>query len=905
MKISAVGAWRIILWLVIGSGFVPLYRYLDLPAAEGGGFSTFRWAVVLVIVLVQLVGGLLLLHSWRYPGRTAAGLERLRARTDSTSQQAAIYCLGVLFLLACLYTILLAPEIDEIYSRLIFLRLGPVVGWAAFVTALLLMGFGLLHGSLPFRFSFLASFWIFLGLLAGSLLAWTLLARPLIPELVNRAGWNATGVPVIEWQLALAWLGGLALAGLAAYLDRRMPARKGTSRSSSLWPDLALAILLWLLAVLVWQSIEITPSWFVSSRLPPNRELYPYSDARLYDTVAQDALDGAGFRFYRSPYIRRPLHALYMLVLHLAAGQGYEKLVLAQILILAMLPVLMYFLVKAFHNRFSGAMAALLLLIREANAIALAGTITSAHVKVLLVDLLTSMLVMLVVLAAFHWLKNLTSARLTGLGVGGCLGLAMLVRLETSVFIPAVLLLLLLLLLPGRHYRTLWIQSLTFVLGIGLVISPWVARNWLQTGEIFIDSPGHRQSLILQRFTLWQQSALQPTAVPTTTQPALPTPVEDAPPVTPAVEPPSTGANIAQLSLDPHSPRGLAAYFLAHYLNSQVQTILYLPSTFRWLDSLVSLSGHGSLERFLVSCCSPRDYVRRLPFWHRWEGDFPRQSLLPIALNLAMVASGASLMWRRHRWVGLVPAVLWVFYLAAHAIFRNSGGRYILPVDWVAAMYFSIGLAHGTLYLYRILFGAEKRREAGQPAARADLPVTGSPAGLKFISYPLCLLCFLVSLAIPLVETGLPGRFSPEQEQRMLNQFLESPQLTQAQKQQLTQSLQAGSAAQVGRALYPQLFRAGYGAPGYEQGPLSARDYPRLVFFLTGADSSDLALPVQGRVEPVPDGTLALVVLCPAGYPNFPEVLAAGFFNVSGELEEIYYRSAEAGEYACPSNTAP
>lgn len=907
MKFSSLKIWRTFLILVFLSGLIPLASYLGFfsssSTAIASGMSSFRLVIIFLIAFVQVLALAFLVRSLIFPLRVAANLETLRNRSAPLHRQTIFYLAGFLTLLMGLYAIMLAPEIIEIFARQIFQRILPILYWSVFLISLALLGFSFLHAGLPFRNKFHRSFLLAFGFTLVTFLAWLLIARPYIPELVNRAGWNAIGVPVVEWQLALAWLGGLAIVALIAFIERRVMRKPPNARNFPRWFDILIATLFWFTAVISWQSIEITPSWFVSTRLPPNREFYPLSDARLYDTVAQDALDGVGFRFDRTPYVRRPLHGLYLLALHTVAGQSYEKLVFIQILILGFLPVLMYFLGKSFHNRLSGGISALLLILREANSIALAGTITAAHAKVLLADLLTTLLVMLVVYVAFHWFKSIETSHFGGLGLGGILGLAMLTRLETSVFIVVFLLLLMVVLLPKRKFRPFAFQATGFLIGIVLIISPWVLRNWIRTGQVFIDSPSHRQSLILQRFILWKENP--PQIAPPATQTDLPMPTIKSPlkPATslyPTPVVPVQAPSIPDLTLDPQSLGGLATYFAVHFLNSQIQAFLILPSTFRGLDSLVSLAGHRSLSRFFDDCCSLKDYVRRLPFWHRWLGEFPRQTLLPIVINALAIAYGVSLMWRRQRWLGLMPALLWLSYLFAHAVFRNSGGRYVLPVDWISIFYFSISLAYGTLFLHSVLFKGRVSAQPMAPGFELEPAILPQAAGVRVPALSIFLICLLISVSIPVTESLLPARYTPEVEKQMLDTLLDSPELTEHRRQEILATLEGGSQARVGRALYPQLFRTGYGAPGYEYGPLSAQDYPRLVFFLTGKSSSDLALPVEERVGSIPDGSDALVILCPSEFPEFPQVLAAAFFNPSGRLEKLLYRSSDAGEYSCP-----
>ena len=285
--------------------------------------------------------------------------------------------------------------------------------------------------------------------------------------------------------------------------------------------DLIVAVLLWGTAVLLWQSVPLDASWFVTENRPPNFEPYPNSDAHYYDTPAQTALVGEGFYFYNTPFIRRPLYAAFLTALHVIGGQDYNQVAFLQILVLAFFPVLGYLVTRALHNRFSGLILAILLILRETNSIAISGNITASHVKLLMVDMPTTMLVSGFVLALLHWFKTINRSQIAALFTGGVLGACILLRAETFIFFFPVSLVALILVKSKKKQRQWLQQSLLFLWGILLVTAPWVWRNWDMTGQIFLDSPIARFDLVAQRYqpfyTGTQATAApqQPTAAPT------------------------------------------------------------------------------------------------------------------------------------------------------------------------------------------------------------------------------------------------------------------------------------------------------------------------------------------------------------------------------------------------------
>ncbi len=245
-------------------------------------------------------------------------------------------------------------------------RLLPVIFWitgfcAQTLAALLYLHFG--KDALNIRPKG-KIFWSVLAYFALVFMFWNWATRSVIPIASEKVGWNLLGAPILESQVLLAWAPGLILLWL---VNRSNTAAVKPDWLDKLTPhkaDLVIACLLWLGAVVLWQNTPITPNWFLSERLNPNQAYYPYSDARHYDRVAQSALIGEGFKFFNGWDVRRPLHGAYLTILHLIAGQDYEKMIALQVLLLALLPVALYFLTTSLYNRIAGVVAAGLVILK-------------------------------------------------------------------------------------------------------------------------------------------------------------------------------------------------------------------------------------------------------------------------------------------------------------------------------------------------------------------------------------------------------------------------------------------------------------------------------------------------------------------------------------------------------------
>jgi hypothetical protein len=922
-KIAALTAWRVYFALAILQTCLALALLFQTRSADSAGLALGISPVRLILILGLAALGVLFLglflESWIAPRRFERSWERLAFILSRRWLWNTILLVCSAVFLLGLLSIAQLTDVQEPFTRVFFDRLKPLVVWFVGLgaqTAIALLA--LRHGREIFSlrpqgrlfyfvlFVFLVIFW-----------GWSWAARMVMPLESQRVGWNLMGVPVVEWQVLTAWLAGMLTLLVVTCLDRPSPPTTWLRRFALRRFDLILGLLIWLAAVVIWQGMPLAPSWFVTKPAPPNYEFYPNSDALAYDAMAQSALVGEGYRFYSLLYARRPLLAMYLTLLRLLGGQGYEQVVFLQILVLAWIPVLVYWLTKALHNRVSGVIAASLIIQREANSIWLTERITTSHVKLLMADLPAMLVTVLFVLLGVVWLQHLAERKLLALICGGTLGLAMLVRPEAFVFAIPLLLICALLLWKDGGWR-LWLQSgVLFSLGLLLVISPWIWRNYATTGEIFFDSPLHNTSLIQQRFQVEPGAPDLPAEdaeTPTTAESApLPAPPREStrPSTSPLsqTQPPAPTPETSNLRLRRQvnqlfgrvlqEPDVLARASLAHYLNSQVQSLLILPAVFRGTEGLIAWLGHRSAERLWEDCCGATSYIRRAPFWRQWDGRFPASTWVALSLNLLLIAYGINTAWKRKRWIGSLPLAFGLTYLLANALFRNSGGRYILPVDWATLVYFSIGLAQFTQAAVGYLRDVPVAKISSDEARPANEPRLPSPRLPLFYFASIGL--FLLGCAVPFVEASFPRRYDEAVRDAMISVLLRSERLSETQRGDLYLFIVRGGNAFAGRALYPRFFPANAGDPGRsKKDPFAPRSYPRMVFYLAGSQNSTLSLPIEAEPERFPNAQDVLVVGC-----NPRDLLLVALFSPEGAIDAIYLRSDLPSRLRCPLPPVP
>jgi hypothetical protein len=907
-KSTVLRIWRFYLILAVLQCLGVMAFALTIRFVPAGIISRTHGVIVILLAAFSLPFLYLLVETWGKPGRAADRVERIIRALQIPKYFALVLVPSVAVFILGSFFITLVPEIKEPFTFGIFQRLFPFALIASGLALQTLVALQVVrHGTAltaprPGSKVFYA---VVVGI-ALSFAVWAWVVSTILPEAARIVGWNPPGVPLLAGQVLLAWLAGMGMLALIDFVDHRPNLTAWISRIRPARVDLAIAVLIWLAAVLVWQSIPVQPNWFLTMRAEPNNEYYPASDARIYDLVAQSALVGTGYRFGNDINIRRPLHAMYLTMLHLAKGQDYDSVVSLQAAVLALFPVLVYLLVKTLHQRASGIVAALLVLFREANSITLSGNITSANAKILLVDLPTAVLLAGFLYLAVVWLAKAADKILWAILSGQALGLAMLIRLETSVVFGALAVVIAILFISKRQYLLLFRQLALFLLGVILVLSPWVYRNWRQTGLVYLNEPYFRFALIIQRFRPEKTPAADqpvgatPAPVETLQSPGLPTeaaavstPVPAPTPIPLPIQQRIEQTALQYLSQAFQNPAQIVSFSIAHYLNSQLQLLLALPNTYRGIDAFTGFLGHRSTEQFWFDCCSALGYVRRMPFWPKWTGEFYHQSAVPIIFNSLILAAGIQAAWNRRRWVGLLPLLALIVYLGLNAVFRNSGGRYLLPVDWIGIVYFSIGLIHVSSALISYLGFHKMSAEFGVEQAHPGSSV-GQPPG-SWVPALLSMGMLLIGILVPIAEKVSPQHYPEDRKARMIAALFDSDQIPVEVKEDLQKFLDGGAFIAAGRILYPQYYGKDIGSLGRGDGSIGPKPYPRLVFSLAGDWPDEFVLPLKKIPLKIPNASDGLVIACPGNY-----ALALAVFNSSNDLESLALYSPSSTERICP-----
>lgn len=757
--------------------------FLFLIPSEGGRISPARLALISILLAMSLL--------WAYLGLKHPFYLNRFARPFYIAVFAIlsfVLCL-VLFLLRYLNP----EELQSVYERL-----SPFLLY--FILLFIQLSFFLLYsykGFFPARLSQYKPVYhsaiIVLFILTG---VFVLVIKTRLGITFDPAFWGEPGIPIPAWQFVLALIIGVFVFILTYFL-----------RSPLL--DVLLPTLIYLIALVIWLSVpvEVIKDSYYMRISKPDFQPYPYADSAYYDQMSQSVLIGHP---YQKVIPTRPLYIFFLTILHIMFGQDYPKILAAQTVVLASIPVLLYLLGKKLHSRAAGTITASFFVFREWTSLLVSSDTRVTNTKMILVDLPTLLLLLIACWLSIRWLesRNIRNAFLAG----GMFGVVLLLRTQSFFIMPLIILFALLIARWKKitNYR----QIVIFIIGFAIAIAPWLLHNYLLTGKVTFDAD----------FQLFNTLAGQ---YRSPDNPAAPN------------QNPATG--IIPILVDSliSDPSFVLGFITNHFLAIQVNGMLIFPI----------------FEKFNGLFQPPNLY------WMRWESgeNYPQwNSILLLYLYLVVISIGFGSVWRRWQWLGLLPLAFSAGYAVATAISRFSGWRYDFPSDWVWYFYFGIGFVELVAQI-ATLFGTPID-SSDSIGSKPDGPGTSHRIMTSLV--PLGILFLLIGSLPWGIKRLYPPRYS-DQSSASLSARVASITDTPPQTSIDTFIAQPNAIMEFGRLLYPRFFNRGKGLTSANPVPAYAiRDYPRIGFILLNQTSQSVVFPSDDIPGPVPHAGDVIILGC-------------------------------------------
>ncbi len=835
-------AWMGIIFLLSAVEAVAAIWYiLQIPAdarnAVWLGLSAQRLGLVAILLFGVItclgVGGVCLLKKRKF----AAVFSSLLSRKWLTAAAFPLLVASFLAVLALIFT----PSYQFGRSQAYFERLQPGLVWLALVVFQILVYINLhIRKSVEIAtaekkkrlkpvlvvFSFFLFVWGLMGVTGLGI----------EPDNVH---WNNAGAPLLMWQILVS----LFLGAVVAVIEARLKGKAAPKGANSpRWVDIAIAFIIWAAAAFLWISEPMPRSFFAPGPYPPNYEPYPFSDAAGYDIGAQYALIGQGLM--NKGYVDKPLYSGLLVLLHVLGGQSYFPVINGQTALIALLPALLYLIGKKIHSRGAGVAAAFLVIFRELNTIGATLWILSSNTRVMMSEPLTMLGIVFFVYFLVLWGRAERRDFQWLAAAGGALGLTTLVRHNPWLLIPAALVIILA--LEWKQWRRVLLGSLVFMVAFGAAISPWMIRNQINNGKPFYFLVAFEGVVMLQRYSVY----LTPPATPT---PPIQAGDQDDPEVVPGNEFPSQAETVEQ---PPEKRPSILSRIISrgfkfvpqHFFHNLLVTAAIFPSS-PVMDNLeLTIRKPGSI-------------------WDEaWDGrpDIGGTVMTLILLGIMSVGIGES--WRRWKWTGLLPGMIFLAYSLATAAARTSGGRYIQPADWIALVYFAVGL----MVIWKRLNGFFNGNPDAAAPQNPEAIGGGTKNGSKPWAFPwkillACAIAFSISASMALTEWVFPLRYPPMTTSELAGELVEEGWIARMglEPDDLSQFL-VNEEAKLwrGRALYPRYYGIGSGEPD-RFSAYRERDFPRLVISTIGQDEFLTGvLPLSSSPEYFPNGADVIVLGC-------------------------------------------
>lgn len=658
--------------------------------------------------------------------------------------------------------------------------------------------------------------------------------------------WYGAGVPILAPQLLLTIFCGIFFLHF----------EKKFKRDQS---DIFIFLLIYAITAIFWVREPLQGSFLFLGPQPPNYVLYPFADAAIFDSASQFALIGQGILNGQS--FERSLYSSFLVYLHILAGQDYEKLMAIQAGIFAIFPALIYLIGKSLNIRAVGFAAAIFAMWRGINSIAASNMIDMANPKMILTDFPAAIGLAIIILLTCEWLKSPAQKSYYPLWIGGAIGFALILR--TNILI-------LLVFMPLYAFFRLWpdkkrwlISSVLIMVGMIAITLPWELRNQSRGGILYGSYLTKFQYVIQQRYL----SPSKPGG-------ALPQPNEQGLALfsfknTNVIL--EMSRNATDSAQNTRICDNVFCFAPNHFLHNIVTSILILPTSFQ-MDDLK----HTVKDAY--------------PYWRPdWDGSFTVSALFFFVLNIFFIVIGVSIAWSKLHMPGLTPFAVFIFYDISSGLARTSGGRYLVPIDWIISIYFLLGVFQLIIWFANAI---GIKWELFSTALKGDVSQSIDSRNLSSFVVILAALFGLGSL-IPLSESFQQPRYKNidvtqallDHEQAVTSAGMSISDIDLFLKNTNAELL-------IGRILYPRYYPIDRGEIFLY--PFVSMGFPRTAFTLIGPNG-DQGVILPGDVPKYfPHAADALVLGC-----NEEKYLDALAVIILDESDAIYIRSPKS-DLQCP-----
>ncbi|MEE4193801.1 MAG: glycosyltransferase family 39 protein [Anaerolineae bacterium] len=651
---------QIIFWLLMTlQAFLTTAAILAIPADPKNaillGYSLQRLGIIAISLVLLSASIWMIVSSWRQQKPAYHFFGWIDRHQKSLRLPLLILTIGLGLLL------LVSPTQFSTMGAY-FQRLLPMISWSFTFCFMTCLWIAWQHGTGPIPSPKKSRTRIFLIALMVAASVWLFIRLTGI-GLTEDMLWNEGSVPLLGLQVWLA-----VAVGTFFWLSTEKARNIHDNAVGTTRMDIIIFIVIWLLSAVIWSQQPIIQSPLVTPPFPPNEEYYSYADGALYDAGGRYVQLGQGINNLKST--DKPVYIYFLGALQTIVGTDYERVVFLQTIVLATLPALIYAVGKQLHSRSAGVIAAMLMMLLEMNSYQVTREIQVSHAKMLLTELPTALLLVLLTWLVSRYQQqkdNNEKAYLYLSLMGSVCALAGFIRGNAYIVVP---LLISFLFFSEKTWKTRIIRPLFVLIGFGLVALPW-----------FLGAPDGLNAIPkLETISESRFGNGIDETEPEFIRVETPVPVEDgiqAPP--PDTEKPilpqeQPAVPVLETTPPPATLSENRLFIIANqYLHNLVGASLVFPNQLPFVDIKTIVNS---------------------PVWDTgWNGELSIGATILMAINIAIAGLGLASSKEKQRGLRWFPLVLFLTYHLTNGIVRTSGSRYLVPVEWVVILYFSIGLA--------------------------------------------------------------------------------------------------------------------------------------------------------------------------------------------------------------------
>lgn len=761
--------------------------------SEGGilfGLSAFRLAGAAILIAWTLLALVFAYFSKRRPALQENLDATLTSRLGNVlltfSLLVALLCQGAL---AVLWGLSQNGAIFEYAAYAV--RLAPLFNLAT-LTGFELVGWVVLKKWQIYRSTMNAGE----ALLRKAIIVWAILGALAVLIAITGLGivpdetgeWGLPGVALLEWQIVLACL----VSILTFLLEGRRQAIE--NKRVDFW----ISVGIWTATLFLWLSQPVIPSFSALPPRAPNFEIYPFSDAQVYDEFAQSLLIGNGLKGNEIP--PRPLYIVFLALWHLIVGQDYNAVIAAQSLALALFPVALYWVGKELYGRPVGIAVALLAGLRDYTSnIAAPFSNAISYSKLYLSEMPVALALAAFTYLAIRWARA-DHPSFRAFVAGGALGAGILIRTQAVAALPLILFVAWM--AERKRFMPIVRGGLLMILAVVLMISPWLIRNWVNTGELIFDSPFTQTINLAQRYS--RINGVEADAIRKPGENNI------------AYNERLLGIFVDAVS---QNPGEAARVVVNRFLGNCVNNVLLMPLR----NDLNSLDELWRPNR---------------AFWEEWNGALTLSQSLLLAFYTLLLGLGIAAAWGQMGLLGLAPLFINLAYNLWTSFALLGGQRFLVAMDWSIYTYYMIGLFVLIRGFISLMESAPASNLTRTRSLHRDVSLSSADPKPRPWTHFLVAGAFflLVGASVPLSEKIFPKKYPPLTQAQLFDEFTSSKAF---EKSAVNSACLAkvvadnGLTTSRGRALSPRFYESGEGEFTDKFG-YKPSEQSRLLFYMTG-----------------------------------------------------------------------